>query len=297
MSISKRNLCLALLLVTTVGVQVGCGRGRSQRPTIGNRGAMNNKMNTDNKGTTPDAGAESNSDVGANAESAAQLAALTQQEEALNTGVEQLKERGQLIGQGDYTLKSITTTYHYMKQQNDYRSLFTSAVNINGTDVTFADAGNAQIAGSMAPEADQGVQVEVPVKFALKADGTIVRDGSLVKTLANQTLDSKINNSFLADNAALANSLMNILTGAEAAKNVTVTFNKVDERKLRVRLSIEESKSSENAGDIAAADTPLIVRNLYLDYELLASAAAANSTTAADEAAAKDAVNTTTSIR
>ncbi len=262
MVVSKRNVCIALLVACAVFAQVGCGSKSGKRQRV------NRLLDKDGKPlTTPDTGGGQSraGDIAtdASAGTAEKIRAILDQQKALTEadGVSET-DLNALLGDGSYTLTSVFTTYRYLKAPADFASVFRSKVNISNDLPSMATA-ETEKQGSIAPETSLSTEIEIPTQFKLKAQ-VINKEDSRSRALVSTISDESVSASFSDVSVTNKNSLTNILLKTnEAPVGTLVRFLKADGGST-LRITVELQEEADDASKISM---------IILDYNFTADSA------------------------
>lgn len=311
MPFSKRSVYISLTVLAALSLQVGCGDNK--RPNTPKRGTLAATQNQTpaQKAAADKAAAAERANAGggtaattagtpdaavANSKLETQLNEVKSTETPLQSGTRILKEE---LSAGTYDLKSVTTSFYYVKKAESLRAVHESTVIADSSgSLSLNDAGNSKFAGTMTNDVDAGRKLEVPVEFKVGASWAPSRDEASNITISTQ-VSSTGTNYRLTDNFLVANpikaSIMTILatvSGSQDTKNssdklyvtkdekgvaIYMRLIKVDAQNLRIYMSFEEKiASSDPAADSAKSITE--IRNVYLNYKITQELAPANAT-------------------
>lgn len=263
MVVSKRNVCIALLVVCAVLAQVGCGSKSGKRQRVSRIADRDGKPLT-----APDAGGSSQDNVGdlgtgAGAGTAEKIRAILDQQKTLTeaVGVSET-DISTLLGDGSYTLTSVFTTYRYLKAPADFASVFRSKVNIENELPSMATPATEK-EGSIAPETGLSTELEIPTQFKLKAQ-VISKEDSRSRALVSTISDESVSATFSEVSPTIKNSLTNILFKVnEAPMGTLVRFLKADGGST-LRITIELQEEADEASKVSM---------IILDYSFAADSA------------------------
>lgn len=243
MVIARRNTLIALVVLSAVVVQVGCGGGGHNKRQRVDRllgkdgkpiGGDTTKKEDPKKDVTNPEGTTKDQATLANELLAKMDANLADKNKAV--------EAGKLLGAGTYTLQAVTTTYRFQENDSDdvFAAVFHSAVTVTGDTATISDLAGSDKSGKQGSNADAGKAFELAVHFDLTADSKL--DKTAAKDLNTSFTEEKVSVDF--GDGSPAYKILELLNGGKVNDGDTLIISSVDDSTVRIQIEAKDGSAT-----------------------------------------------------